>query len=225
MNLVNNILPSTSNPFNSQLADSNLTPSFFQQNNPEEPPQRSIQSILQERDVSFFKNSPGAFTFHEEKKTYLTNNTTSVFKTYQAESLLTEMFFSGKNLTNVQNLIGYLVNKQTNYVISRQSDDELLQVMKNYYVEYNQHPPLLLRTDTSEKRQMLLKMYIDEVSRLNQLVLNAVVPKVISEMQQYLGYLHDAGSQPIPLSTPQSTSIKGRFDLRSPTQVFFGGDF
>jgi hypothetical protein len=215
--LINNILPD-----NTSLK--NIPTSLFETNNPPEPPSRSMQSVLQERDVLFTASSPGSFTFHEGKNVS-NNNMNSVFKNETCETLLTELFYSKKNIDTIQNLIGHLVNKETGYVISRQDDDELLIIMRATYIEYSQHPPLLTRNDKVEKRKELIQMYVIETQRLNGIILDTVVPKVISEIQQYISYRRDSSTQPSPISLPQFSSSKGERDYRSPTQVFFGGNF
>jgi hypothetical protein len=78
---------------------------------------------------------------------------------------------------------------------------------------------------TSQEKSELIIKYKNEVSRLNQIVINAIVPKIISQIQQYLDYLRDASEQPYQMDKPKNESITGQKEYRSTTQVLFGGDF
>jgi len=63
-----------------------------------------------------------------------------------------------------------------------------------------------------------------EVSRLNAIVINQVVPNIVSQLQQYIDYLKDASEQPYYMDKPKNVSIKGQKQYRSITQVLSGGD-
>ena len=75
------------------------------------------------------------------------------------------------------------------------------------------------QTTPAIKKYQLLKLYTQEVDRLNQLVLNWVVPKVCSGLQQYLGYLKDSMDPIKPMEAPVSTNISGTRQYRSVTSV------
>jgi hypothetical protein len=75
-----------------------------------------------------------------------------------------------------------------------------------------------------EKSELIIK-YKNEVARLNEIVINAIVPKIISQIQQYLDYLRDASQQPYQMDQPKNESVIGQKQYRSTTQVLFGGDF
>ena len=77
---------------------------------------------------------------------------------------------------------------------------------------------------TEETKQKLYKMYSDEVRRLNDILISEIVPKVISQLQQYLDYLRDASQQPYEMETPKNVSIAGERQYRSVTQVLLGGN-
>lgn len=140
------------------------------------------------------------------------------------QTLLTSMYFSNKNVGNIQNLIKLLVYKETNYVLDNQSRTELIIVMRSVYLEYSNHPQIINQDTPEIQKQQLYKLYTKEVARLNDIVVNLIVPKVISQVQQYLDYLRDANST-YQIDLPKFNSITGERNYRSPTQVFFGGDF
>jgi hypothetical protein len=130
------------------------------------------------------------------------------------ETLLTTLFFSSYNIQNIQNLIKFLVHKETGYVLDSQSKSELIIVMRSVYLEYANE---LSETAPKDK-------FTKEVARLNDIVINLIVPKIISQVQQYLDYLRDSNST-YQIDLPKFNSISGEREYRSPTQIFFGGDF
>jgi hypothetical protein len=152
------------------------------------------------------------------------SNTRHLFKNLYGETLLTFLFFSSQNVDNIQKLVRMVVFKETQLVLDNQSTNELLIVMRSIFLEYSAHPPLIDPEMSSETKQQLYVMYTQEVSRLNEIVINAIVPKIISQLQQYLDYLRDASTQPYQTDTPQNVSIAGERQYRSVTQVLTGGE-
>ncbi len=76
-----------------------------------------------------------------------------------------------------------------------------------------------------EDRQKLLKDYTKEVKRLNDIVIETIIPMIITQVKQYVDYLKDASNPLRILDKPKNESTKGQKEYRSPTQIFFGGDF
>ena len=73
--------------------------------------------------------------------------------------------------------------------------------------------------------KLLLEKYTKEVDRLNQIIVQEIVPKIVSQIQQYLDYLRDASQQPYYMDKPKNESVKGQKQYRSITQVLAGGQF
>ena len=134
------------------------------------------------------------------------------------------MFFSKKNIDNIQDILKFVVHRETSYIIDNQSVNELLIVMRALFLEYSLHPKLITDKMSEQERAELLKKYTTEVSRLNTIVVNQVVPKIISQIQQYVDYLRDASTQPYYMDKPKNDSVKGQKQYRSTTQVLTGGD-
>ena len=99
-------------------------------------------------------------------------------------------FFSVGNINLLQDTIINEVYKKTNYNIKRQSDRELLIVMKSIYLEYSRNNDDILD---------------EEIKYLNDLVLNSIIPSIISNLYQYLGYLKDISTEYIPMDNPVLT--------------------
>lgn len=151
------------------------------------------------------------------------SNTKYMSKTLFEETLLTSMYFSKKNIENIQNIVKYKVYKQTNQIIDNQNTAELLIIMRSIYLEYSAHPPIINNKMDNETKKKILPMYTSEVIRLNQLVIDYVVPNVLSQLQQYIAYLRDASTQPYQQNQPTSSdNVKGQRQYRSITQVLLG---
>lgn len=107
---------------------------------------------------------------------------------------LIDAYFSPQNLDAVQELLRGAVARRTGFQIGRQSDDQLLIVMRAVYADHAVHSP----ADVSK-----------EVQRLDRIVLSAVLDKVIANMTSYLAYLRDASRPREPLPLGVATSTKG----------------
>lgn len=178
---------------------------------------------LTEKRVEDLK-SPGTFKLIENDKSIAKSNTKYLFKNLYGETLLTQMFFSKKNIENIQKIIKFVVHRETGYVVDDQSYNELLIIMRSIFLEYSAHPLLIDDSMDENTKKMLYQKYKNEVKRLNDITANAIIPKLVSQLQQYVDYLRDASTQPYQVATPQNVSIAGQRDYRSITQVLLGGN-
>lgn len=207
-------------------------PSMFeQQPSGVDDVKRTLLAISQERDQRLsekdFKDiiSRGSFAFTEDDKKISKNNTRFMFKNIYGDTPLTFLYFSGKNVDNIQKILRLRVYNETGYVIDNQSVNELLTVMRGVFLEHLSHPALIHKDMTKDVLEKLLDKYTNEVDRLNRLVVEFIIPKLISQIKQYLGYLHDSSVQPVPLPPPMSDSTTGKKAYKSVTQILLGGDF
>lgn len=122
-------------------------------------------------------------------------------------NLLNQLFLSTENIENVQQRIRYEVYKASNgeHIIGRQSDVELVLIMRSIYLTYGKNLPTHIK---------------EQIKELNDLVLLEVVPRILSAIQGDLRYLYDASVQPMPLALPQNMSNKGTKTLPSVTSIF-----
>jgi hypothetical protein len=215
---------------------SNFHPVMFQTLSANNLPQyKNITEVQEERSTKIGKQnwqnleSPGSYptTAKNVYKQPFTN-VNSMFKNIHGETLLNRLYFSEDNIKQIQNAIRFLVFKFTNQTIDEQSKTELLIVMRSIYLEYLNQPMNYSEDLDENTKRLVIKETQDEILRLNNIVVNEVVPKIVSELQQYLDYLRDA-SQPYSGDVmdvkPELTSIKGQRNYRSATSVYFGGDF
>lgn len=207
-------------------------PSIFEISSNDKPlDNRTLQSITKQRGQRLTSEtveqmiSPGSFNFTIDDKKVSGSNTRYLFKNLYGETPLTFLFFSDKNIQNIQNILRYNVYKQTNYTIDNQSTNELMIIMRSLFLEYSAHPKLLDESMSDDERRELLEKYTIEVARLNKIVIDAVLPKVISQIQQYVDYLRDSSKQPYYMDKPKNESVQGMKQYRSATQVLLGGNF
>lgn len=152
------------------------------------------------------------------------SNTRYLFRDLYGETLLTFLFFSKDNVENIQNVARFITYKQTGYIIDNQSINELLIVMRSIFLEYSAHPKLIDESMPDTEKKQLIVMYTNEVARLNDLVINAIVPKIISQMIQYINYLKDASTQPYHMDRPKNVNVAGERVYRSVTEVLTGSN-
>jgi len=140
------------------------------------------------------------------------NNNNNSFKNealkgIQLESPLSNLFFSNFNMNTIQDQIRYTVWLRSNkkHVIDKQNTLELELVMRAMYLQY------------SKNKNCEFK---EQVNELNKLVLEYCVPRILAEVEQYLGYLDDIQKQPEPIPLPENLSAKGTKSLRSITTTF-----
>jgi len=133
-------------------------------------------------------------------------------KTFGGQSvecnLLNQIYMSPENIENLQTRIRYAVwlasNKQ--HVIARQSDTELVIIMRSIYLTYGKNLPTNIR---------------QQIQDLNDLVVQETVSKILSQIQQHIWYLYHRSTQPFPLSHPQNMSVHGSRQLPSVTSLYY----
>ena len=122
-------------------------------------------------------------------------------------NMLNQLFLSAENIENLQQRIRYEIYKASNqqHIIGRQSERELVIIMRSIYLTYGKNIPTKLK---------------EQIADLNDIVVLEVVPKILSAVQADVRYLYDASTQPMPLAHPQSMTNKGNKILPSVTSIF-----
>lgn len=222
----------TSNLIKTNPNQSVFHPSLFETQAADIPgDKRTLMMVTQERGQRLTADkvekleSPGSYNFTVDDKQVSGSNTRFLFKNLYGETPLTFLFFSDKNVQNIQNILKYMVYKQNGYVIDNQSVTELLIVMRGIFLEYSFHPKLIDESMSEKEKDELKIKYTNEVKRLNQIVVDYILPKIVSQIKQYLDYLRDASEQPYYMDKPQNVSVTGQKQYRSATQVLLGGNF
>ena len=109
---------------------------------------------------------------------------------------LTKRFFSKANVNHLQARLANAVNVTTGYMIDRQSDTEILGIMRGVFDMFSNN------VDGDE-----------EIRRLNDIVLEIMTTQVVSGVEAYLQYLRDASTLPEPMSRGSFASIQGEKTL------------
>ena len=121
-----------------------------------------------------------------------------IIKTIQQRNPVLDFFFSEGNVRHLQKTMSELVDIYSDglYKISadKQRKSILLTIMRSIYLQSPIDHYGIVR---------------DEVCRLNRNVLDWAVPNVISNVQQYLGYVRDKGKPYMTIDRPMNMSVQG----------------
>lgn len=196
----------------------NLHPSFFVNESLLPPPieLRTRDSVEAQRRVptDLFTSRPKypLYSKKMDSKNYVCGKT-NVLGNIQTPSPINRAFLSRTNVNKMQKLLRYQVYEASGrrLIIDNQSEVDLITIMRSIYLQYS------YKQITTNK-----KIIQEEVDRLNLFTLRAVVPRILSEAEQHIAYLKDAGRQPVPPDRPLGLSNAGSRELRSVTDVLVG---
>jgi len=124
------------------------------------------------------------------------NQQTSV-KGILEETVLSDIFLSEMNTKVIQDTIRYRVYQNTNMVVDYQSPRELYIIMRS----------IMLQHANFKVGQSGL---IDEIQKLNKLVIDYAVKEVSSNVEQYDIYIKDIQSLPTPMDRPSFSTDTSR---------------
>ena len=116
-------------------------------------------------------------------------------KNIVCKNSLNSLFFSDDNIKIIQNALRRRVYMESGHLISCQSKRELTIVMRSVYLMYSKNQ----KTNITQ-----------QIDTLNQIVVKECVPKVISNIKQYLNYKKNVHQVPLPLSLPKNMSKSGK---------------
>jgi hypothetical protein len=111
-----------------------------------------------------------------------------------------KLYFSNKNIKNLQNQIRYNVYLKSNkrFIIEEQNIDTLGVIMESMYLQYSTNP-----TQECEFKK--------EIQRLNNLVSNYSVDTIISAIEMQNAYIKKVTSDIIPMKPGEYTNKKGSY--------------
>jgi hypothetical protein len=135
-------------------------------------------------NVLDYKNSPDTDSLKN-------CNTQDSLKGILDETLLSNTFFSVDNIQNIQNMIRYYFYQEKNEVISEQSNNELLTIMRGIYLKY------------SNSAANTMDEIKSEVQEINKVVTEFSLKQIYINYDNYNRYLNDLESLPQPLDLPQ----------------------
>jgi len=131
----------------------------------------------------FFQNTNRSKEYGKMLKKHVLNESASHV------NLLSTTFYSKENMELINKGITLTVFKVTNgeYYIGNQSDKHLMIAMRATYHEHARNLPYNIK---------------GQIKDLNRKVIKSVVPGIITNLQQYIGYVRDASAIPEPLDRP-----------------------
>ena len=136
--------------------------------------------LLPEKDINMVPSESPMFINTEENS----------IKGIQEHSGLSESYFSQENIATIQGTIRFEVHQRTSKIIDRQSESELNIVMRSIYLQ-NGNPVI-----SSDK-------IVDEVQRLNEMVVDFCVDQITTQVRQHEGYIKKISSLPVPIDRPE----------------------
>jgi hypothetical protein len=109
---------------------------------------------------------------------------------------LSDLYFSNINIKKIQLLIITKVyqDSEQRFQINEQNEQELLIIMRSYYLQYSKN------LDSNINKQ---------VNELNQMVVEWCSSNIISNIEQYLNYKKVCSTLPMPLERAQLPTQKG----------------
>lgn len=124
----------------------------------------------------------------------------------QQQTILSRLFFHPKNLEILQKMLIMDVFRKTNgaYLIPHQNQADLQIVMRSMFLQHARHSPDQLT---------------NQIRELNNIVVDDIVPNIITEILAYNGYLERAFGKRQILDRPECISNAGTKTLPSSTRV------
>lgn len=113
------------------------------------------------------------------------------------ETLLSQAFFSSKNIKIIQNGIraGVYEKSKGQYLIDEQDCDVIKTIMRAMYLQNAINIPT---------------NYTEQIISLNKLVIDYSVQQILGEAEGYLKYKRDVSSMYIPMSLPTLETTKSK---------------
>jgi len=171
---------------------------------------RTFQQLSDERSVVIgekqfsYKN---AYNIKCEDDSFRNN----AIKGIHTKNILNQIYFSDSNVQKIQNQIRfdvYIISKKE-FTISEQDKTQLQIVMRSIYLQYSRN------LDTDIKNQ---------ITELNKMISDYLVPKIISNIKQYLKYLQDKNGTYTVMEHPKNVSNAGTKSLRIDSAMGFGNN-
>jgi len=112
----------------------------------------------------------------------------------QCKTPLNTLFFSDFNVERIQRGIQKKVKEQTGRSIDRQNRSDLVAIMRTIFITNSVNP---------------YGEACKQVDFMNVRVIETAVKQVNTGLAQYLGYIKDISSTPVPLDLPRNTDNYG----------------
>ena len=148
------------------------------------------------------------FLFLQEHRKNYKNMASTALKGIQTKSELSKLYFSDENIKRLQKKIRKEILAKTNGQFRLEVDQEqrdLFIVMRAVYMEHARFLP---------------GQIVRQIKRLNEKVVDDIIPGMITELRQYYGYLKEINKPLEPIMRPMNVNNAGRRTLPSITSVW-----
>ena len=123
----------------------------------------------------------------EQKQTIInSDNQNTAVKGIIEETALSDIFFSDMNMDAIQKSVRYKVHENTSKVIAKQSENTLYIIMRSIMLQYGNF-------------KVSANNLVNEIQNLNKMVIDYSSGNITSNVRQYMGYLDDIQTLPVPL--------------------------
>ncbi len=156
--------------------------------------ERTLEELQDERAVAIDSQIRQDFPLNDEPLCNFASHNVEMLRGKLECTLLDYLFFSNRNIQIIQNAIRKQVFDITKNVIDNQSENDLLMIMRSMFFL---NLPLEFPNVT------------ENIKFLNKAVIEQAVPKILTNMKQYLIYLKDVQRVPVPNDRPEDKSITG----------------
>lgn len=121
------------------------------------------------------------------------------------KTIMSDLFLSEKNINLIQLKIINIVNDKYKYKISRQSEKELIIIMRSIYLN---------NATNNYKNKNEIK---NELIKLNNLVIGYCIKNIVNNIKSHELYLKKINNDLIPINLPSNTNNKGdkQLELKS----------
>ena len=122
-------------------------------------------------------------------------------KYYQTENLLSKVYFSKENIKMIQNMLRYNIwlNSDKKHIISNQDETQLTIIMRSIFLQYAKNLPNNIK---------------EQIKTLNKYVLDWCIPKILTQVKQFIGYKNDITQVNKPLPYGEYSSSSGTKTLQ-----------
>jgi hypothetical protein len=148
------------------------------------------------------------FLFIQDHRKNYGNVANTALKGIQTDSELSKLFFSDENFKRIQRMIREEIFKRTRGEFRLDVDQDqkdMFLVMRAIYLEHARYLP---------------SQCVRQCKRLNQKVVEEVIPGTLTNIRQDYGYLKEINKPLSPIPRPISVNGAGRRALPSPTITF-----
>lgn len=141
-------------------------------------------------DLTNFNGTPFELYENNNIQNNKPKNMTGTF----TKNSLSDIYFSQSNIDLLQDSIIKGVFETSGTKIVKQSEDELLIIMRSIYLQYGKNLDYNIQ---------------GQINELNEHILRYCIPNINSSIKQYNGYIKDITKEQEVMDMPQSVNTKG----------------